>query len=133
MKIRRLHPSAQPNEATQTRTVDQSSLSSPRSREQQPHTRKGSGGTQESNPLAAIGELNTNPQIITINSAADQDRFVYFLIPSYRLEYSEIKSNRTCNDAFFHRLRVEYYRRRGWIKSWFGLMVFSHCEFHKVR
>jgi hypothetical protein len=36
------------------------------------------------------------------------------------------------NGEFFAWIRDTYYAHRGFLPSWFGLRVFSHCEFYKV-
>ncbi|KAI5921605.1 hypothetical protein F4810DRAFT_677814 [Camillea tinctor] len=83
-------------------------------------------------PLRNLSPLNTNPQIITIGHDLS-NRCVYFMTYSDKLHRSEIISDSMCNDVFFENLRSEYYRRKGWLRSWFGLKSFSHCDFHKFE
>lgn len=60
------------------------------------------------------------------------ERYVLFMVPTDRLQLSEIEAQGLCNEELFKRMREEYYRTKGWFRRWFGLMRFSHCEFYKV-
>ena len=37
-----------------------------------------------------------------------------------------------CDCSFFDELKVSYRAERGWLRRWFGLYTFSHCDFHKA-
>lgn len=37
------------------------------------------------------------------------------------------------NRTFFGELRKEYFRLRGFIRSWCSIWTYSHCDFYKAR
>ena len=59
-------------------------------------------------------------------------RYVHLLVSTESLQLSVLDTQSTCNGKFFQELKREYYRKKGWLSSWFGFKKFSHCEFHKV-
>lgn len=88
--------------------------------------------------LGNLNTLNSNPAIIPI-AQNTENRCIYFITSSesllepQNLYRSEIGSVGTCNDTLFHEMRrLIYFKNKGWLGAWFGLNIFSHCEFYKV-
>ena len=62
-------------------------------------------------------------------------RSIFFAVPlDYLLSCEMVPQSIKfqCDDAFFHSLRSEYHKAKGWARRWFGFMTFSYCEFFKV-
>lgn len=80
--------------------------------------------------------LNANPTTVQMNSLHQQiQHSIFFVVPLGSLAYKEISSQKPkflCNDTFFRKMKSEYYGAKGWLRSWSGFKVFSHCEFCKV-
>lgn len=59
-------------------------------------------------------------------------RYVLFMIYNDGLCLRAIESQSLSNDQLFDRMRLEYRQSKGWFRTWFGLWIFSHCDFYKV-
>ncbi|OBS29652.1 hypothetical protein FPOA_03591 [Fusarium poae] len=70
------------------------------------------------------------PVTISIPSTS---RFIMFFVDSGGLQLIPIESKSLCNEQLFCQLRAEYRQVKGWFKTWFGLMTFSHCDFHQFE
>ncbi|KAI6763227.1 hypothetical protein HG531_013124 [Fusarium graminearum] len=65
-------------------------------------------------------------------SMPSTSRYIMFFVNSGGLQLRPIESKSLCNEQLFCQLRAEYRQAKGWFKTWFGLMTFSHCDFHQV-
>lgn len=59
-------------------------------------------------------------------------RFILFMVNRGGLHLHEIDSYSMSNDQLFDRMRFAYRQSRGWFRTWFGLTIFSHCDFCKA-
>ncbi|RSL88897.1 hypothetical protein CEP51_001518 [Fusarium floridanum] len=62
-----------------------------------------------------------------------KDRYVLFMVDKDALFLRAIESQSLSNDQLFDRLRLEYRQLKGWFRTWFGLWIFSHCDFYKFE
>ncbi|PNP82211.1 hypothetical protein FNYG_04400 [Fusarium nygamai] len=65
-------------------------------------------------------------------SMPSTSRYIMFFVDSGGLKLSAIESDSLCNEQLFRQMRSEFRRAKGWFKTWFGLMTFSHCDFYQV-
>lgn len=65
-------------------------------------------------------------------SMPSTSRYIMFFVDSGGLKLSAIESKSLCNEQLFRQMRSEFRRIKGWFKTWFGLMTFSHCDFYQV-
>ncbi|KAF4966909.1 hypothetical protein FSARC_5473 [Fusarium sarcochroum] len=97
---------------------------------QHQHTHhQNTGQSTTSNPT---GPVVSNGSSVAVNIPSTS-RYVMFMVESDTLHLAVIESQSLCNERLFARLRSEYRQMKGWIKSWFGLMTFSHCDFYKFE
>uniref|UniRef100_A0A4E9E9G8 Uncharacterized protein n=1 Tax=Gibberella zeae TaxID=5518 RepID=A0A4E9E9G8_GIBZA len=66
-------------------------------------------------------------------SMPSTSRYIMFFVNSGGLQLRPIESKSLCNEQLFCQLRAEYRQAKGWFKTWFGLMTFSHCDFHQFE
>jgi hypothetical protein len=92
---------------------------------------------QAPQPGKLAGTYTPAPRMSVQNGSASpipsQDLYVLFMVPAVGLRLVEIHSVAVCNEGLFKTMREEYNRAKGLFRSWFGLMVFSHCEFYKFE
>ncbi|KAF5577661.1 phosphorylase superfamily [Fusarium pseudocircinatum] len=66
-------------------------------------------------------------------SMPSTNRYILFFVDSGGLKLSAIESESLCNEQLFRKMRSEFRRIKGWFKTWFGLMTFSHCDFYQFE
>ncbi|KAF5234784.1 hypothetical protein FANTH_11973 [Fusarium anthophilum] len=66
-------------------------------------------------------------------SMPSTSRYIMFFVDSGGLKLSAIESESLCNEQLFRQMRSEFRRIKGWFKTWFGLMKFSHCDFYQFE
>ncbi|KAI8654341.1 Cytochrome b5 heme-binding domain-containing protein [Fusarium sp. Ph1] len=91
----------------------------------QPLSRKIQG--QAKQPQAAATSL---PTAIPMTVKC---RYVLFIVDTDRLYLRTIESQSLSNEQLFDRMRLEYRLLKGWFRTWFGLWIFSHCDFYKFE
>lgn len=118
-------PTGQPT--TKPNAYGGSSINSGMAPPRNPRYSKGKGNQNFQYPQTAF-QLNTPPT----------SQHIFFIVASstnsgdiHRLTQTEVQSFTTAQ--FFQWLRREYFRLRGFLRSWFRLWEFSHCEFYKFR
>ncbi|UPK95393.1 hypothetical protein LCI18_006328 [Fusarium solani-melongenae] len=60
-------------------------------------------------------------------------RYVLFMVDTDGLCLRTIESQSLSNEQLFDRMRIEYRLLKGWFRTWFGLWIFSHCDFYKFE
>jgi hypothetical protein len=61
------------------------------------------------------------------------ERFIFFGVATgeeYHL--SQIETLKLSDDKFFSKLSEEYKRMKGWMRRWFSVWKYSHCDFSMV-
>ncbi|KLO89476.1 uncharacterized protein LW93_1535 [Fusarium fujikuroi] len=66
-------------------------------------------------------------------SMPSTSRYIMFFVDSGGLKLSAIESKSLCNEQLFRQMRSEFRRIKGWFKTRFGLMTFSHCDFYQFE
>ncbi|RTE84325.1 hypothetical protein BHE90_001192 [Fusarium euwallaceae] len=59
-------------------------------------------------------------------------RYVLLMVDTDGLRLRAIESQALSNEQLFDRMRLEYRQLKGWFRTWFGLWIFSHCDFYKA-
>lgn len=85
--------------------------------------------TQHATPGQTSIMSSALPATISMPSTS---RYIMFSVDSGGLKLSAIESKSLCNEQLFRQMRSEFRRIKGWFKTWFGLMTFSHCDFYQV-
>ena len=52
------------------------------------------------------------------------------MVPDYKLAHIPI--TQVDDEGFFRMVRENYFRLRGFIRSWFSVWRYSHCDFYEV-
>ncbi|KAH7014388.1 uncharacterized protein B0I36DRAFT_436390 [Microdochium trichocladiopsis] len=71
---------------------------------------------------------------------ATAPRAIFFMVHNssilpwnVRLRQSVIHTKELCDERFYHNMRWEFWRHRGWLKSLFSLDTFAGCDFYQFK
>ncbi|KAI8652845.1 Cytochrome b5 heme-binding domain-containing protein [Fusarium keratoplasticum] len=95
------------------------------SRNLQPYPRQSPVPMQQS-PVIATAPSVVIPMPVNI-------RHVHFMVDSDGLRHRAFESQFLSNEQLFDRLRLDYRQLKGWFRTWFGLSIFSHCDFYRFE
>lgn len=97
---------------------------------------EGSWAKNTLSPLQRTASSNQQAAQISINMPQKNEAFVLFGVKGTRrtLELAQINARKYVNDsAFFWDMRKQYRELRGFLRYWFSIWRFSHCDFVKVH
>ncbi|KAI1461605.1 hypothetical protein F4805DRAFT_476159 [Annulohypoxylon moriforme] len=95
-------------------------------------SRKSQGHQQPAGPPSSNATQSRSPNQAAVVNTGTTDRHILFLVE--RGEEHMIKQidvNDNCCQRFFSTLKTEYICLRGFIRIWFSIWIYSHCDFYQ--